>query len=105
MTAWYVDVPLHFRASVSSLSQGTSAFFNAISSLRDGRVPNDEMRDVAAMPGVVQAQENRKEALAKAKMMAKTLALMKLKKDSESVRARMQETLSYYELPTEWYLV
>ena len=66
-----------------------------------GMVPNGKMRDVAAMLKAVHAQEDRKEALAKVKTVAKKLALMKLKKASESVRDGMHETLSYYEFPAE----
>jgi len=66
-----------------------------------GMVPNGKMRDVAAMLKAVHAQEDRKEALAKVKTVAKKLALMKLKKASDCVRDGMHETLSYYEFPAE----
>jgi putative transposase len=64
-------------------------------------VPKGKVRDVAAMLKAIHAQEDRREAHAKAMAVVKKLVQMKLKKASELLQEGVQETLSYYEFPRE----
>jgi len=64
-------------------------------------VPKGKVRDVAAMLKAIHAQEDRREALAKAKTVEKKLVQMKLKRAAEMVREGIEETLSYYTFPRE----
>lgn len=64
-------------------------------------VPKGKVREVAAMLKAIHAQEDRREALAKAKAVEKKLVQMKLKKASEIVQAGVEESLSYTFFPRE----
>ena len=64
-------------------------------------VPNSRIKEVAAMLKAIHAQENRAEALNKAKAVADKLKKMKLPKAAEKVRDSVEETLSYTSFPRE----
>jgi transposase-like protein len=64
-------------------------------------VPKGKVKDVAAMLKAIHAQEDRKEALAKAQIVVRKLAQMKLKKAAEMVKDGIEETLSYCSFPAE----
>jgi len=64
-------------------------------------VPKGKVRDVAAMLKAIHAQEDRQEALAKARSVVKKLTQMKLKKAAEKLEEGIEETLSYYSFPRE----
>ncbi len=63
--------------------------------------PRGRMRDVVSMLKAIHAQEDRAEARAKAKTVAKKLRAMKLTKAAEIVSEGVEETLSYYGFPSE----
>jgi transposase-like protein len=67
-------------------------------------VPNGKMRKVARMLKAIHAQEDRKEATAKADAVAVKLEKMKLAKAAKIVRDGYVETLSYYSFPEEHWL-
>ncbi len=64
-------------------------------------VPKGKVKDVAAMLKAIHAQEDRREALAKAQNVRTKLIQMKLKKAAELVQEGIEETLSYYGFPRE----
>lgn len=64
-------------------------------------VPKGRVREVAAMLKAIHAQEDRREALAKARTVEKKLVQMKLKKAAELVQAGVEESLSYTFFPRE----
>lgn len=64
-------------------------------------VPKGKVREVAAMLKAIHAQEDRREALAKARTVEKKLVQMKLKKAAELVQAGVEESLSYTFFPRE----
>jgi putative transposase len=64
-------------------------------------VPRGRIREVAVMLKAIHAQEDRREAMAKAQVVVKKLALMKLKKAADTVQEGVAETVSYYEFPRE----
>jgi putative transposase len=64
-------------------------------------VPKGKVREVAAMLKAIHAQEDRKEAIAKARAVEKKLVQMKLKKAAELVQAGVEESLSYTYFPRE----
>ena len=64
-------------------------------------VPKGKVKDVAMMLKAIHAQEDRSEALAKARSVVKKLVSMKLKKAAELVRDGIEETLTYYRFPRE----
>jgi transposase-like protein len=65
------------------------------------RVPKGKVKDVAAMLKAIHAQEDRREALAKAKAVAKKLTQLKMKKAGELVSEGVEETLRYALFPRE----
>jgi putative transposase len=65
------------------------------------KVPKGKVKSVAAMLKAIHAQEDRQEALAKAKAVAKKLMQMKLKSAAELLQEGIEETLSYYSFPRE----
>jgi putative transposase len=67
-------------------------------------VPKGKVKAVVAMLKAIHAQEDRKEALKKATMVVKKLEEMKLDKAAEIVRDGIEETLRYYEFPSEHWL-
>jgi transposase-like protein len=67
-------------------------------------VPKGRVKEVVAMLKAIHAQENRKEALKKAGMVVKKLEEMKLSKAAGIVREGIEETLRYYEFPSEHWL-
>ena len=67
-------------------------------------VPKGKVKEVVAMLKAIHAQEDRKEALKKAAIVAKKLDEMKLGKASSIVRGGIEETLGYYEFPSEHWL-
>jgi len=64
-------------------------------------VPKGKVKDVAAMLKAIHAQEDRREALAKAQAVVKKLVQMKLKKAAELLQEGVAETLTYYGFPRE----
>jgi putative transposase len=64
-------------------------------------VPKGKVKEVAAMLKAIHAQENRKEAQAKAKAVVGKLRQMRLSKAAKMVEDGVDETLSYYAFPTE----
>lgn len=64
-------------------------------------VPKGRVRDVAAMLKAIHAQEDRREAHAKAQTVVKKLVQMKLKKAAELIEGGVVETLTYYGFPRE----
>ena len=67
-------------------------------------VPKGKVKEVVAMLKAIHAQEDRKEALKKAAIVSKKLEEMKLSKAAGIVRDGIEETLSYYEFPSEHWL-
>ena len=67
-------------------------------------VPKGKVKEVAAMLKAIHAQEDRKEALAKAENVAAKLEEMKLSKAARMVRESIDETLNYYNFPPEHWL-
>jgi transposase-like protein len=67
-------------------------------------VPNDKVKEVAAMLKAIHAQEDRDAALAKAAMVVERLESMRLSKAAGVVRDGIAETLSYYYFPREHWL-
>jgi transposase-like protein len=65
------------------------------------KVPNGKMREVATMLKAIHAQEDRKEALAKASSVAKKLRQMKLKGAAELLEDGAAETMTFYAFPSE----
>lgn len=64
-------------------------------------VPNGKVRKVARMLKAIHAQEDRKEATAKAEAVVAKLKKMKLTRASEVVSNGFAETLSFYSFPEE----
>ena len=64
-------------------------------------VPKGKEKEVAAMLKAIHAQEDKKEAMRKAKTVVKKLQSMKLKQAAEKVKEGIEETLSYYNFPRE----
>lgn len=64
-------------------------------------VPRGKVRAVAAMLKAIHAQEDRKEALRKAKAVVQRLKEMKLAKAAKVVEEGAEETLNYYAFPSE----
>lgn len=62
-------------------------------------VPKGKVREVAAMLKAIHAQEDREEALKKARAVAEKLQQMKLKKASQMVNDSIHETLEYMYFP------
>jgi putative transposase len=64
-------------------------------------VPTGKVKEVATMLKAVHAQEDAKAAKEKASQIIQKLKLMRLAKAAEIVESGIDETLSYYSLPTE----
>ncbi len=64
-------------------------------------VPKGKVRQVAAMLKAIHAQEDRREATAKLLAVVKKLRTMKLAKAAELVAGGGEETLTYYDFPSE----
>lgn len=64
-------------------------------------VPTSKVRDVAAMLKAIHAQEDREAAKAKAVLVVAKLREMKLAKAAELVAAGIEETLQYFQFPSE----
>lgn len=67
-------------------------------------VPHNKVKEVAGMLKAIHAQEDGQEARLKAESVANKLASMKLSKAASTVRAGVEETLSYYSFPREHWL-
>jgi putative transposase len=67
-------------------------------------VPKGKVKSVVAMLKAIHAQEDKKEALKKAAMVVKKLEEMKLGKAAGIVREGIEETLRYYEFPSEHWV-
>ena len=67
-------------------------------------VPKGRVKEVVAMLKAIHAQEDRKEALKKAAIVVKKLEEMKLGKAAGIVHDGIEETLRYYEFPSEHWL-
>jgi len=66
-------------------------------------VPNSKVKEVAGMLKAIHAQEDRSEALLKAESVAAKLESMKLSGAAATVREGIEETLSYYYFPREYW--
>jgi len=64
-------------------------------------VPTGKVKEVAAMLKAIHAQEDAKAAKEKAVQVVQKLRLMKLAKAAEIVADGIDETLSYYAMPSE----
>ena len=64
-------------------------------------VAKGKVKQVAAMLKAIHVQEDKQEALNKAESVAKKLEAMKLRKAAELVREGAEETLRYYQFPSE----
>ncbi len=64
-------------------------------------VPRGKKKEVAAMLKAIHAQEDKKEATKKALAVVKKLEAMKLGKAAELLRSGIEETLRYYQFPSE----
>lgn len=64
-------------------------------------VPKGKVKEVAMMLKAIHAQEDREEAMRKARAVVKKLQGMKLGKAADRVETGVEETLSYYEFPRE----
>ena len=64
-------------------------------------VPKGKVKEVVLMLKAIHAQEDRSEALRKAKLVVEKLRGMKLKNAAERVEEGIEETLSYYAFPRE----
>jgi putative transposase len=67
-------------------------------------VPKGKIREVVAMLKAIHAQEDRKEAQAKAVVVVKKLQEMELAKAAGMVNEGIHETLSYYGFPREHWI-
>lgn len=64
-------------------------------------VPSTKVREVAAMLKAIHAQEDREAAKAKAALVVTKLRAMKLAKAAELVDTGIEETLQYFQFPSE----
>jgi putative transposase len=64
-------------------------------------VPSGKVKEVAAMLKAIHAQEDAAAAKEKARHVVEKLRAMKLAKAAEIVAAGVDETLSYYAMPSE----
>ena len=64
-------------------------------------VPRGKSREVFMMLKAIYSQENREEAINKAKTVSEKMKEMKLKKASKILLKGIEETLSYYSFPSE----
>jgi transposase-like protein len=64
-------------------------------------VPTGKVKEVAAMLKAIHAQEDAQAAREKASQVVEKLRAMKLSKAAETVANGIEETLSYYSLPSE----
>lgn len=67
-------------------------------------VPSGKIRDVAAMLKAIHAQESRRAAQGKARDVVKALRTMKLRHAAELIEQHIDETLTYYNFPSEHWL-
>jgi transposase-like protein len=67
------------------------------------KVPNNQLKEVAAMLKAIHAQEDKKAAIKKSEDVIEKLKTMKLSKASEIIEKGIEETLSYMDFPrTHW---
>ena len=64
-------------------------------------MPTGKVKEVAAMLKAIHAQEDAQAAKEKAHLIVEKLRAMKLARAAEIVAAGVEETLSYYALPSE----
>ena len=67
-------------------------------------VPQSKMKTAAQMLKAIHAQESRKAAREKARIVAEELRAMKLKEAAKKVEDSIEETLTYYDFPSEHWL-
>ena len=67
-------------------------------------VPRTKMKTVAQMLKAIHAQESKKAAQDKAKAVAEELKIMKLKEAAKKVEDSIEETLTYYDFPSEHWV-
>ena len=67
-------------------------------------VPRSKMKTVAQMLKAIHAQESKKAAREKAKAVAEELKGMKLKEAAKKVEDSIEETLTYYDFPSEHWV-
>ena len=67
-------------------------------------VPRSKMKTVAQMLKAIHAQESKKAAREKAKAVAEELKTMKLKEAAKKVEDSIEETLAYYDFPSEHWV-
>jgi transposase-like protein len=64
-------------------------------------VPKGKVKEVAAMLKAIHAQEDKKEAMRKAALVAKKLQTIRLGRASDILKEGIEETLRYYKFPRE----
>ena len=67
-------------------------------------VPRSKMKTVAQMLKAIHAQESKKAAREKARIVAEELKTMKLKQAAKKVEDSIEETLTYYDFPSEHWV-
>ena len=67
-------------------------------------VPRSKVRLVAKMPKAIHAQESKKAAREKAAAIVAELQRMKLKEAAKKVSQSIDETLTYYDFPSEHWM-
>ncbi len=67
-------------------------------------VPQSKMKTVAQMLKAIHAQESKKAAREKANAVAEELKAMKLKEAAKKVEDSIEETLTYYDFPSEHWV-
>ena len=67
-------------------------------------VPRSKMKTVAQMLKAIHAQESKKAAREKARAVAEELTVMKLREAAKKVEDSIEETLAYYDFPSEHWL-
>ena len=67
-------------------------------------VPKSKVKTVAKMLKAIHAQESKRSAREKAKAVVAELQVMKLKEAAKKVEDSIEETLSYYDFPSEHWV-
>ena len=67
-------------------------------------VPKSKMKTVAQMLKAIHAQESKKASREKARIVAEELKAMKLKEAAKKIEDGIEETLTYYDFPSEHWV-
>ena len=100
------DACLGLRESVSEVFPEADWQRCAVHFYRNvfSHVPSKKVREVAAMLKAIHAQESRESASKKAADVIDKLKVMKLRKAAELVEDCIEETLTYYQYPSQHWL-